>query len=342
VAVSGDDSTDDLGDVLGGIGEVASREQLTGLVEQYSGSHLERVGLANGQRLVLKWLPTVGDWVTAATDGLGRTERLWSAGILDCAGSVVDHAVLRVAAAPGGTVVVMRDMTDHMWRPGTRMSRSESRRHLAGLARVHAAWRAAPVDGLCAVGARYSMFAPAFHAAFQGHGAHPAAPVIAEGWKVFFKHAPADVGEAIAAIHRDPTLLDRAIGETRLCLLHGDAKLANMGLTSSGTILLDWGELTGFGPPEVDLAWYLLQNAPHINASREALISDYEEAAGERLNPLVLATVFIGSLAQLGFRMAFVSNTSPDATTRARAAKDLKWWVDRAQEALRLSQVSLP
>src|SRR5438552_12728383 len=126
VAFPGDDATDDLGDVLGGIGEVASRDPLTGLVEQYSGSHLERIGLANGQRLVLKWLSPVGDWVTAATDGLGRTERLWSAGILDCAGSVVDHAILRVAAAPGGTVVVMRDLTDYMWRPGKRISREES------------------------------------------------------------------------------------------------------------------------------------------------------------------------------------------------------------------------
>ncbi|MDP9325945.1 MAG: hypothetical protein M3O87_05340 [Candidatus Dormibacteraeota bacterium] len=108
----------------------------------------------------------------------------------------------------------------------------------------------------------------------------------------------------------------------------------------TGTILLVWGELTGFGPPEVDLAWYLLQNAPRIDASREALISDYEQSAGQRLNPRVLAITFIGSLAQLGFRMAFLANMSPDLTTRVQAAEGLKWWIDRAREAL--PRVSLP
>jgi len=42
-------------------------------------------------------------------------------------------------------------------------------------------------------------------------------------------------------------------------LLHGDAKLENLGLGSSGLVAIDWGDLTGFGPPEIDVAWYALQ-----------------------------------------------------------------------------------
>jgi hypothetical protein len=324
----------ELRDVLEDIGDPVSRDPITKLAEKYSGAFLERVELSNGERLILKWLPPGGDWLTAATNGLGRTGRLWSTGILDCAGSVVDHAVIRVVPRPDGTLVIMRDLSENMWQPGPLLPRAESKRLLAALAKLHAVWQDPPVDGLCPVGARYSMFAPAFHAAYRGRGSHPSAAVIAEGWKLFFDQAPPDVARAVAAIHDDPGLMDRALGETSVGLLHGDAKLANMGFTSTGIVLVDWGELTGFGPAEVDVAWYLVQNAPRIDASREVLVSDYEEAAGHALDRRIFGVACVGSLAQLGFRMAFVASNSDDAAMRDQAEEGLSWWVDRARESL--------
>ena len=41
-------------------------------------------------------------------------------------------------------------------------------------------------------------------------------------------------------------------------LLHGDFKLGNVGLRDGRLVLIDWGELTGTGPAEMDVAWFAL------------------------------------------------------------------------------------
>ena len=96
----------------------------------------------------------------------------------------------------------------------------------------------------------------------------------------------------------------RALEQLPLTLLHGDAKLENLGLGADGPVLIDWGDLTGFGPIEVDVAWYALKGGARIEADVGDLFADYEAVSGRRLDPRALDLVCLGSLAQMGFRMA--------------------------------------
>jgi hypothetical protein len=65
-------------------------------------------------------------------------------------------------------------------------------------------------------------------------------------------HAPADVAEVAFAVHRDPDLVARPLAAFEPTLLHGDAKPHNLGLGRDTVIAIDWGDLTGFGPPAAE------------------------------------------------------------------------------------------
>src|SRR5262249_16843938 len=145
---------------------------------------------------------------------------------------------------------------------------------------------------------------PSFHRGDAGPGAHPLRERIVAGWDTFFELVPRDVGLAVRAVHDDPRPLGRALEQFPSTLLHGDAKLENLGGSGDKTVLIDWGELTGFGPAEVDVAWYALKGSARLNADPDAVFDDYEAESGNALDPRALDLVCVGSLAQMGFRMA--------------------------------------
>src|SRR5262249_27331452 len=113
---------------------VVRREPLENLTEALSGARLERIVLADGRALILKRLPAEGDWLTRATRGAGR----------------------------------LCEATEVLLPPRAPVSRDTSRALLVQLAAFHEAFRDQAGEGLCSVGARYAMFAPAFHAADAG------------------------------------------------------------------------------------------------------------------------------------------------------------------------------
>ena len=313
---------------------VVSRQPLQGVAEAFSGATLERVELADGRRFVLKHLPAGGDWLTRVSGSTDSVRRLWESGLLARVGAVVDHTVVDVLRWDGRDVVVMRDASAQLLPPTLPVSRRTSRRLLAGLAALHDAGRAEPVQPLCPIGARYGMFAPAVHAADGGPGAHPIRELIVAGWDVFASMADADVAAAVFALHGDPGALGRRLARFPATLVHGDVKLENLGLGPSGLVAIDWGELTGFGPAEVDVAWYALMNTLRVGGSPEDVFADYEAAAGHPLEREVLDLVCIGSLAQMGFKLARYAVAAPRAETRAAAAAQLAWWIARVRAAL--------
>jgi hypothetical protein len=94
---------------------------------------------------------------------------------------------------------------------------------------------------------------------------------------LFADDAPEDVAAAVLGLLDDPGPLVAELSRAEATLNHGDLKYANLGLTADRVILLDWGTYTGMAPPAVDFAWFLLQNAARIDASREDLIADFRE-----------------------------------------------------------------
>src|SRR5438067_4317614 len=113
---------------------ITGRRPLTEVTEAFSGARLELVELPGGRRVVLKHLPSHGDWLTRATNGSGRVRRLWESGLLARIRPLVDHTVIDVRAVDGHDVVVMRDASGDLLAPRVPVSWSTSHSLLTGLA----------------------------------------------------------------------------------------------------------------------------------------------------------------------------------------------------------------
>src|SRR5205823_12486219 len=112
------------------------------------------------------------------------------------------------------------------------------------------------MDGLCRPDVRYRLFAPSLHGLDSGPNPHPAQDLILTGWQLFAEMVPADVAEAVFAVHARPERLAAALmASAPATLVHGDAQLENLGLDGDRLVAIDWGELTGIGPAEIDVAW---------------------------------------------------------------------------------------
>ena len=153
------------------------------------------------------------------------------------------------------------------------------------------------------------------------------------GWELFAERVDSDLARSVLAVHDDPDFLGKPLAGFPSTLLHGDAKLENLGLGQDGLVAIDWGDLTGVGPAEIDVAWYALKGAVRIGCTPDEIFSDYERAANRRLDPVALDLACLGSLAQMGFRFA-VSAFGSGPDPRDTAAAQLEWWTARARAAL--------
>jgi len=314
--------------------EIAQRAALVPAAKHaFSGARFERLVLTDGRRLILKHLPAEGDWLTRATEGAGRLRQLWDSGTLDQVSVSLDHAIVALVPSNGADVVVMRDVSAAL-RSNADGSPVRCQRLLVGLAGLHRAWAGCTLQGLCRPEARYRLFAPGLHRSDIGPNPHPDRDVIIAGWNTFAELVPGEVAESVFAVHEHPELLTDALMEAAPpTLLHGDAKLWNLGLVGDRTVAIDWGELTGVGPAEIDVAWFALMSGPSVDLTPEEMFAAYEAQACRRLVPKALDLACIGSLAQMGFRMANGTQAS-DEPTRGRYTTLLAWWVARVRQAL--------
>jgi hypothetical protein len=237
-------------------------------------------------------------------------------------GAALDHTTIDVIDQGDHDVVVMRDATADLLTPD-QVTPERMRHMLRGLADMHDLMRGCALDGMCAVADRYRMFAPHLHADDHGARNHPRREMILAGWEAFDDVAPREVAEAVYAVHADPAPLANAlIGASRsMTLVHGDVKLNNLGLRRDRLVAIDWGELTGVGPPEVDLAWFAVMNGWRIGATPDEIIDAYTERAAVPPTRRALDLACIGSVAQMGFWLA-------------EPRVDWGWWVDRVRSAL--------
>jgi hypothetical protein len=309
-----------------------ARRPLVTAAEAVSGATLESVELRDGRWLVVKVLPLDGDFMTYATDGATRLRTMWTSGLLHRIAPVVDHTILDVRDVDGLDVVIMRDATGDLVPPTAPVSRDTSRRLLAGLAQMHESLGDVPVDDSCPIEGRYTMAAPNLHATYTGPGAHPMADTIVRGWQLFEEHVDRDVANAVAVVHREPKRLGDRLRRFPATLLHGDPKLENLGLAAGRLIAIDWGELTGSGPREVDVAWYAQKGSARIGCTPDDVFSDYNAVSSEPLDPQALDLACVGALAQMGFRLAAAAFLAGAEQVAAR--EQLEWWTARVRTAL--------
>ncbi|MGH9139229.1 MAG: hypothetical protein ACRD0G_19645 [Acidimicrobiales bacterium] len=321
--------------------QVTSRTPLK-VVEAYSGAWLERVALADGRVVIVKHLPADGDWLTRVTDGLGRTQLLWRSGLLQRLEPAVEHGVLDLVPFGDHDAVVMADLTERLWPHPAPLDRGTIREAMAGLAAFHGFGERVVAEGcsdelaLCPLGSRYGMFAPAFHAADRCPNPHPVRDRILAGWELFAEFVDGDVAAAVAAVHGDPDGFGRRLAAcSSPTILHGDAKPQNLGVTAGRLTAIAWGELTGVGPREVDVAWFaLMSTRARLDVDPNDVFAIYQQVSGSALDPAIVDLACIGSLAQMGFRLATVARLASRPEARHEASTRLAWWADRVRTAL--------
>jgi aminoglycoside phosphotransferase (APT) family kinase protein len=124
-------------------------------------------------------------------------------------------------------------------------------------------------------------------------------------------------------------------------LIHGDLKLANLGVEpAKRLIMLDWA-LVGFMSPFIDLGWFLAVNSAKLPVSKETVIDLYRaqlsesdvDLGSEWVRHLEIGLLGGGTL-RLGWAKAFGA-LAEDEQVRSREAAELDWWCDLAERASR-------
>lgn len=296
-----------------------------------SGALLERVRLTDGRRLVVKRSGASSDFVNRVTGDDGRLSRLWDAGAFDLLPSDVDTAVVAVERDGDEEIVYMRDVSNALLEDDRVLTRQENLRVLYAVDGVHRTLSNAALAGLCPVDRRVAVLSPTTMEACPPD--NPLVPLVLRGWEHFFAHVPADVAAVVRAVHVRPWEFATRVASCPDVLIHGDLRLANVGLLPDRVILLDWGALTGWAPAEMEFAWYLALSASRIDATREQFLDDLVAVRGERFDTTAWDLGCIAALAMLGWNKALDSAEHADPAVRARESADLDWWLQRVREA---------
>jgi hypothetical protein len=308
------------------------RERI-GAAEGLSGTPVERVFLPGGGVLVTKRVLPDGDWLMRGMHDDGRAARLWLDGILAEVPPVLEHGVVGVVEEDEGWLLVMRDLGSSLLPEGVLVTRAESRRLIGALAALHAHFAGRSIPGLCPLADRYTLLSPGLTRREAG-GSALIPTLVERGWELFADVAAGDVADVVLRLLDDPSPLVGALAACPCTLVHGDAKLPNLGLAGERVVVIDWGSATGIAPSSIDWAWYLATSASRIGGTREDVLEDMRAAEGERYDPRSMGLGLLGALVQLGWNKAFDSTQHPDPAVRLREQADLDWWVRRARPTL--------
>ena len=298
-----------------------------------SGNKVERVTLDDGTELIRKRVSPEWYWISRATGDSGRALSMWTGGVFERIPPVVDHATVGVEADGGGWVIFMRDVSDALVGHDEVLDRTAVRRILAGMAEVHHAFWGERMPDLCPLEDRYHLLSPRTARREVERGGS-VGELIHKCWEVFAEFVREDIATAIVTLSHQPGLLAEQLGRCEQTLIHGDLRLANMGVPADRIVLIDWGERTGMAPPAVELASFLMFDAPRLDVPRDEVIADFRGLYGERFDETALHLALIGGMVQLGPNPVLNVVLGGGEEARASAASQLGWWTERVATAL--------
>ena len=300
-----------------------------------SSATFERVWI-DGSPHVVKYVHPDQDFALRVSGDLGcRMVRAWTAGLLDAAPDLVDHAIVGAAVGHGrnglGAAVLMRDVSAELLPPGDAPIGLERHAafldHLAGFCAATWGWRDDPGSGpgLLPYAARWAWFGHAAIAGERALGWPERVPrLAAQGWQRFAERAPAPLARLVDDLRHDAAPLADALHETPSCFLHGDVKASNTGEASDGrTVLIDWAYV-GEGPACHELAWHLALDRSRLPVSKEVAANAFRRALErhgvetESWWDRQLSLCLLGAVVQFGWEKALGGED------------ELAWWCDAA------------
>jgi hypothetical protein len=326
---------------------VLARHGLSGVAEEpfpndgWSGASLTLLRRGGGDRFVLKRDSLARDWIARATGDGPILREAWF-GAHGPALPPPIRAPYRGAGVEGDEFgILMPDLTGVLFDWDARISVEALDRVLTGLAAFHGhPWSAPGVldpGPWCPIPERLTLIC---RASLERPG--PARDAVGDrilpGWDAFDRRAPADARRLMDTLGDDPRPLVDVLRTVPSTLIHGDLKLANVGIEADGTIdLVDW-QMVSVAPVAVELGWFLVSNVASLPlppqdvlARYHALGSGSREATGDWAVQ-VDASILAGLLLR-GWRKGADAEAGVVLGSGVTAADDLAWWCDRALAA---------
>jgi Ser/Thr protein kinase RdoA (MazF antagonist) len=131
----------------------------------------------------------------------------------------------------------------------------------------------------------------------------------------------------------DMSPLVQALASLPRTLVHGDLKLANMGVDGDILWLFDWADVSR-APVALEIAWFLAVNSSRLPRSLDATLDHYatqlqralgDERLAEAQWPAQRGAAMVCGLLMYGWGKALDAETGrPD---------ELRWWCEGALEA---------
>jgi hypothetical protein len=333
--------------------DVLGRHGLGGTPEEpfpndgWSGASLTLLRRADGERFVLKRDSLARDWIARATaDGPTLREARFAASGPPLPSPI--RAPYLGAGVDGDEFgILMPDLTGVLFDWDAPISMGTLDRVLDGLAGMHGArWSASDVIGggperWCPLRERVTLIC---RASLERPG--PARDAVGDrilpGWDAFDRLAPDSARDLINSLGHDPRRLLDVLGNLPSTLIHGDLKLANVGIAADGAIdLVDW-QMVAVAPVAVELGWFLVSNVASLPLQPADVLTRYHAAmvkrgdAGERTiadwPAQIDAAILVGLLLR-GWRKGADAEAGLTLASGVSAVDDLGWWCDRALDA---------
>lgn len=152
------------------------------------------------------------------------------------------------------------------------------------------------------------------------------------GWDLWDRLARPAARELVDALSHDIDPLLAALGRQPVGLIHGDLKLANVGLAADGAVdIVDW-QMATIAPASIEMGWFLVANVNALPLPPDAVLERYWAFRGRDPGHEDDLAVLVGLLLR-GWRKGFDAEAGITLASGVSAADDLAWWCERAIEA---------
>jgi hypothetical protein len=338
---------------------VLRRHGLVGKAEEpfpndgWSGASLTRLRRGGGDRFILKRDSLARDWIARATNDGPLLREAWLAGrsrlIEDETAGAVRAPYVDVGQDGDDIALLMPDLTGVLFDWERPISIEELDRVLFGLARLHAPYwseRSGIADGpWCPLRERIALICR--RSLEQPGPAHDAvAERLLPGWDAFDRRATPAARHLLSLLNDNVgPLLDVLVAQDKT-LIHGDLKLANVGIAADGAIeIVDW-QMVSVAPIAVEIGWFLVANVASLPVSPEEVLFRYQRHLADGYldpddgwmegqsfdEPEMDAAILVGLLLR-GWRKGLDADAGITLASGVSAADDLAWWCERAVEA---------
>jgi hypothetical protein len=323
--------------------ELLRRHGIDGVGEEpfpndgWSGASMTLLRRDDGDRFVLKRDSLARDWIAQATKDGPVLREAWFAAHGPQLPVGVRAPYLGVARDGEEVAILMPDLTGTLFDWDQPITVDALDDVLGGIAALHAASLVSsgnPVTGpWCPLPERLTLICRA-SLERDGPAREAVASRILPGWDAFDRLVPSEVRDLINGLGVDPAPLVAALDRLPDALIHGDLKLANVGLSAERSIdLVDW-QMVMVAPVAVELGWFLVSNVASLPLPPADVLERYRAtsstvAAWPRQ---IDAAILVGLLLR-GWRKGADAEAGVVHASGVGADEDLAWWSERALEA---------